>query len=41
MLRIVIGLVLSFTSTIGALVVNVAVLVGVLWYHRVPSDLAG
>ena len=27
-------------STIGALVVDVAVLVGVLWYHWAPTDLA-
>jgi hypothetical protein len=27
-------------STIGALAVNVAVLVAVLWYHWIPSDLA-
>jgi hypothetical protein len=28
-------------SSIGAFVVNVAVLVAVVWYHWVPSDVAG
>jgi hypothetical protein len=27
-------------STVGALVVNVALLAGVLWYHWAPTDLA-